>query len=393
MWGAAILCFALASATGVLLRYGFAHGLPFSLVPGDVRHSHSHLMFFGWVTPMLMLFLLRQRGGPRHGWLLFSTFVFALASWWPFLVSGYGMMTIFGRYLPVSMIVSGLNGLAWYAFMAVYRAGGGSRPHSAYGSAATGLLLASSAGVVALAYAGMTGAGPVYISAFAQFFLDLFAEGWFGLGLLAIAYSLRPGLEKSRAARMGLVFVVVGLLLRCTADAFVSLGFTGLTPLTLAGSAFAGMGLLAALVPLWRSQPTAPLSLWHLVYVLMGLKAGVDLLSSQPLAAAFIEGAALRIFFLHAYLLGAITIGLVAAARSLWGSTAFRLPWLLAAAALAMTASLLPLTGLWPVAWRGRWALELAWWLSMLPVAAVAASLLARFAGRRAPPADAESPS
>ncbi len=377
VWWTALFCFVLASLTGVLLRYGFAHGLPFALVPGDVRHSHSHLMFFGWVTPVLMLFLLRQRGGPLHPGLLITAFVFALASWWPFLVSGYGMMTIFGRYLPVSMIVSGLNGLVWYAFIAVYWAGGRTRSRSAYGSAATGLLLASSAGVLALAYAGMTSAGPVYISAFAQLFLDLFAEGWFGLGLLAVAYSLHPELEKSHAARTGLVFIVIGLLLRCTADVFVSLGFTALTPLALAGSASAGLGLLAALLPLWRSQPAAPLSLWHLAYILLGLKAGIDLLSSQPLAAAFIDGAALRVFFLHAYLLGAITLGLVAAARSLWGSAAFRLPWLLAGAALVMTGSLLPLSLLWPVAWRGQWALELAWWLSMLPLAAVIGSLLA----------------
>ncbi len=54
LW-AALGCFILAGSTGALFRFGMAlGGLPFGLDFGNVRDGHSHLMYFGWVTPALM---------------------------------------------------------------------------------------------------------------------------------------------------------------------------------------------------------------------------------------------------------------------------------------------------------------------------------------------------
>lgn len=367
VWLTALLCFLLAASAGAFLRFGYWQGLPWGLVTTDVRHAHSHLMFFGWVTPVLMLFLLRQQGGRLPRWLFGFTFLAALSSFVPFLLSGYGMMQVAGRLLPVSMITSGISGIAWYWFAAVYVSRARKLPTSPAGLAATVLMLISTAGVFALAFAGMRHLGPVPIAAAASFFLDLFGEGWFGLGLLAIAYGIFPAVRHSGT---GLLLLASGLVVRCAADWAVALGSTGLAPVSHAASLAAGVGMLMLVWPLLRGVRPG---LWHVPLILLAIKAGVDVLSAVPAFQAWSDAAGLRVFYLHAFLLGAISTGLIAAARSTLGPGAFPRPWLFVAAALVMTGALLPLTGAWPAALAGAWALPLAAWTSLLPLAAVLA--------------------
>jgi len=54
IWKAALVCFIIAGATGSLMRFGMLYGYPAGLQFVNVRHAHSHLMYFGWVTPALM---------------------------------------------------------------------------------------------------------------------------------------------------------------------------------------------------------------------------------------------------------------------------------------------------------------------------------------------------
>src|SRR5690625_2370099 len=165
IWQLALLLFIVAAATGALLRFGLLDGLPGGLLFTDVRHAHSHLMFFGWVTPVLMYLLLRLQGDwDRAGlrWLLFITLVLAAASYVPFLLSGYRLMPLFGRELPVSMIISGLNGLAWYVFAAVYLLADRKQPAStsrSFSRMSVWMLLLSSVGFVVFVLEGMRGAG------------------------------------------------------------------------------------------------------------------------------------------------------------------------------------------------------------------------------------------
>lgn len=380
LWWAALACFVLAAASGVLLRFGFVHGLPFGLQLGDVRHAHSHLMFYSWVTPVLMILLLRQqggepgRGGPAIAWLALLA---GVASFVPFLLSGYGRTPFLGRELPLSMMTSGLSGIAWYAFMVFWFRRRRREPRSiaaTWALAAVAMLLVASLGVIALAVGGVRQAGPAFVYALAMFFLDAFAEGWFGLALLALAYGMIAPAQGRRAAVVGLAFLVAGLLLRSLGDLGVHLGFGALTPAVLIGSGLAGLGLLAALWPLGRQLLREPLSPWHIALAFLALKGVIDLLASQPHFAAWSGGPGMRVFYLHAYLLCSISIGLVAAARVAWGERAYPLPWLLVAAAVAMTASLLPLSTLWPAAWSGPGWLVAAAWASLVPPLAVLVS-------------------
>lgn len=59
-----LFALALAASTGVLLRFGMIYGMPaWALNFAAVRHAHSHLMYFGWVTLALMVFIWRALPG------------------------------------------------------------------------------------------------------------------------------------------------------------------------------------------------------------------------------------------------------------------------------------------------------------------------------------------
>lgn len=381
-WRSTLLLFLLAAGTGVFLRFGLLNGFPGGLLFPDVRHAHSHLMFFGWATPVLMVLLLKltgRDGGKPVRFLLGAVLLTALSTFVPFLLSGYRFTVIGGRALPLSMIASGLCGMTWYAFLVLWLVRSRRaerRPTDAFFSAALILLLLSSVAAAALAPAGVFRWGPAVINSLAMFFLELFAEGWFGLALIGIAYRLHPEVRFGSPAKTGLWLLSSGLVMRCLADALLTNGIAGTTFFVHAGNLLAGSGMLLILAPLAALLRRRQFGLWHVVWGLLALKGVFDLLFTVPALSALSDAAGLRVFYLHAFLLGAISIGLIAAARHVWGERAFSQPWLFTAAVLVMTASLLPISGAWPRAWTGRWTLVAAAWTSTLPVLAAAAGLL-----------------
>lgn len=59
IWGGALVLFIVAGVTGVFFRFGVAYGWTGGLNLENIRHAHSHLMYFGWGTPLLMGLLWR----------------------------------------------------------------------------------------------------------------------------------------------------------------------------------------------------------------------------------------------------------------------------------------------------------------------------------------------
>ncbi|HET8986315.1 MAG TPA: hypothetical protein VFN03_11190, partial [Trueperaceae bacterium] len=355
-WRLALFSLLLAMLTGAALRFAFIYGLPWGLRFEDVRHAHSHLMFFAWATPVLVLVAaeaVRRAGGnlAGAGACAIAAAVAGLLAYIPFLVSGYRMLPVGGRELPLSMMASGLNGLLWYVFAALYVAGSWRltrNPALRLLDGAVVLLLFSSLGAVLLAVTGVNGtATPTSTAAFVDLFLTLFADGWFGVGLVAALVLTHFGANARSTFGFGAAawLLTLGLALRSGArvatDAY---GVQGLDLVERCGGLVAACGWLYLTLSQLTDRrsvprptesgvvaPVAPPSitdspgrqvavaaLW-----LLALKAVVEAFVALPFGEELFVRWSLRVLLLHAFLLGAVTLGLVAAIRTLLSPRAF----------------------------------------------------------------------
>lgn len=414
VWRLALASFVLAAGTGAALRFAMYQGAPLSLVLGNIRHAHSHLMFFSWATPVLMLsaaLALSRRGRklPGASVIAGSAALLGLAAYVPFLLSGYGMLDFLGRELPLSMMVSGLNGLPWYAFAVCYLIGSWRLPRDVIlrlFDGAVVMLLVSSLGAALLAQAGAGGTlTPVTMAAFVDLFLTGFADGWFGVGVLAALFlaASRDGTDGAHllptgagaAAWLLAGSLAVRSLARLAQDAY---GVPGLgLPIGIAG-ALAAAGWLWLIALLWpRLRLGLPLlggdrqAAWlaRLAVALLAVKAVFELALATAAGERWVAAQGVHVLLLHAFLLGAVSLALVAVARALFGARAFSPANWLAVAVLAMLATLVTLTGLWPTAWAGFWVLPAAAYASLgPPLIALVALLGSLFAPPRLTPAD-----
>ena len=397
----ALACFVLAALTGALLRYGTVHGLPWGLTYVNVRYAHTHLMYFGWVTPGLFMLIgvvlsrRRNQALPRAYHLaVAAALVTGALAYPPFLVSGYGSVDVGAARLPLSMIASGLVVLAWYAWALSYVAVSWRLPRDlvllSLDAAVLMLVVASTGawGLAALALAPV--APPALMASLVRFYLDLFSNGWFALGLVGLLRATVASTATTvsgaaeRLGRAALATLVAGLL----AAAFGALLDWPEAVLGAAqGLAAVGLALLA-----WYLLTGARRSCDRAVALLAALllaKALIDGALALPQFEQWSQRSLLPVALLHAYLLGAVSLTLVLLALRAFRPTA-RGPlfWCFAVAVGGMLVSLLPLTLLWPVPWRGPWALHAALWASA-PVVLVALALV--FVLVRAPPVAAEA--
>lgn len=376
----ALASFALAGLTGALIRFWMLAGFPPGISFVNVRHAHSHWMYFGWVTPALMALIAARLPGltgrrmgraPRIaiGMALALSMLTAAA----FFAWGYQPVAFAGRRLPLAAIASTLHFIPWATFMLFYwritREIKRTRPLRLWDAALVCM------GVSALAGLGRAMLGmlkiddPFLAAASVHLFLDLFSEGWFLLGLLGLAYLAHPGLAQTR---LGLPdwLIFAGLPVTFLLGVPLNLVPSGLRVVAGAGGLLVAAGLGWHVVTLLRRLDGEAAVAWRLPLLLLGGKVMMQAGIALPPVAAWGESLGLRVFYLHVLLLGVVTLGLLAAARQAWGRKALPAAGLLSAAVLLLLASLVPLTGLWPAAWRGPWALELAAWIALAPVAA-----------------------
>jgi hypothetical protein len=378
-WVAALLLFVLAGLTGSLYRFGMLHGLPADLQLVNVRHAHSHLMYYGWVTPALMTLIathllrslpdiqLRKRWQRRFGLVIGLTLGLALLAYIPFLLYGYGLVAVGTAQLPPAVIGSFFNLIGWYAFAFLYWRLTRGRPRPPawrLWDMALGFLLLASLGGWGLALGRpLQITSPALISGLTHFFLDLFSYGWFALALLGLMVANVPQVVSHR-----LTSWAEGLLLMGLPVIFLLSMPQGLVPPAVrivagVGGAMVAVGLWLYLWLLWPRLGTA----WRVPLLFMGL-TGVALVSvSLPGVADWAAAMALRVSYLHWLLLGFVSLGLLAATADLWGDGAVYGRRLFTIAAIILILSLVPLTRLWPVVWSGRWALTLAAWVSLGP--------------------------
>jgi len=338
-------------------------------------------MYFGWVTPALMglmaawLPTLTARPFPptlhaRFRTIIGSTLLLALAAYVAFLLYGYRPAQFGDVRLPVSTILASFNMLAWYAFILAYRQAtkGAARngPLRLWDGALAFLALASLGawGVAVTAVFNLS--SPLLSAALTHLFLDLFAEGWFVLAVLGLAYATNPTAARHPWAAKSESLLIMGLPVLFLLGIPVNLLPPVARLIGSAGGLLVGLGLWISVVVLWRVAGSE----WRVALAFLALKATATLAITIPTIALWSERANLRISYLHWLLLGFVTLGLVAAAQTTWGREFVRGRKWLGTAVLLLILTLIPLTNVWPAAWHGRWTRELAAWAALGPVLA-----------------------
>lgn len=385
-WRGALACFVVAAVTGAVFRFQAGQGLDTGLIVTHVRHAHSHLMYFGWGTPALMALLvaaIAERSGrpvPRVMRSIFwGVFVTAFVMWPLFLVLGYEPVDVGPTRMPLPVIVSGLVMIVWYGFAALYvRETRGVRRTRALRlfDLAIAFFVLATFGAWGLSLKGPLGIeDPRVTLAMTHFFLDLFSEGWFVLGVLGLAWHHVAPDERGGGASIALL--ALGLPLTFA----LAMRPEDLPPLLRVAASIAGVvtafALLAQIVPLWRRLSGSRAWIWRVPLALLAIGAVGRMIAAGVPSIGLATVPGLRILYLHLLLLGFVTLGLWAAAESAFGRVRVRVRAWLHAAVLALIASLVPISALWPEPLGGTWAYHAASWIALLPPIAVIAVLLA----------------
>jgi hypothetical protein len=386
----AVAALMIAAWTGVLMRFGMVYGFPaWAQNFGAMRHAHSHLMYFGWVTVVLMALIwaalprLTGRPLPRGVfWQMALTTSMALLSFPAFWLNGYGLTTIGSARLPLGSMVATFNGLTWFVFMALYvRATRGLplRPLPVQLWDWALLLLAfASVGAIGLVGVIMTGTSNMLLQQiFLHQFLDLFAVGWFNLALLGLLWSSVRIERQATAPRLP----VFSLALLLTPTFLLGVSPALLPPMLFWVAAIANVGAALLLgvhgVQIWRRRHDLPSLTWLALSGLATVVVVAGLLLWPDLWRQLASGQ-MRVFYLHVLLLVWVSTALVGQLQQrLTLSSRLVRHWvnpLWAGGVVVMVGGLLRL-GLSP--WLGTpmvWWLHIAAWGSAL--IAIAASLL-----------------
>lgn len=324
IWKLSLLSFVIAALTGFVYRLGFLGALPGWLNLGNIRHAHSHLMFFNWITPPILVWMaavvISQDNRPaiRHiKTCLYTMLVLGFLSWPFFLFYGYGPVSIGSASLPIAAILSGMVMLTWYGFTWLYYVHRKKQP-------ATFSLLMFDAALVALVVSSLGAWGvsiyqfsplesPLISKALTSFFLGVFTEGWVILGILGIIWNAAGSnqtvvMEHSSWFWMPLLF---GSLLIFP----YSLDQSILTPAMLY-SAKAGLLLIliSLVLHLYGLMKTSVKwsGVWLAVFLFLGVKIIFQVGALLP-TGIWPGEHGLRILYLHLVLLGFGSAGLVAA--------------------------------------------------------------------------------
>jgi len=394
LFRATLFALAVAAITGLVFRGVLAWGWDLGASLVNIRHAHSHLMFFGWITPALFVLLasgaaaLRRRPVSRAARVAIgASLALGMTTHPLFLRFGYESVAIGSARLPLAAIASGLAVIAWYAFVLVWVRERRGAPRTAATFAwdlALVVLVLSTLAVWPLSVLRPLGIDPAqWTPILLHAFLDPFSEGWLVLALLGLAHAELGG----PARRPALVVIAV------SAPLAFGLGVPrGLLPEAAYGVASVAsiawaVALLVALDGLRRSERARSWR-WR-VPLALGALAALGKLAAG--LTPFVDWSAthgLRLVYLHALLFGFVSLGALGAARFILGARAVPALQLIHVTALATIASLLPLSEAWPERIAGGWSAGLA-----ASVAAVASMIfLASFAASLAPRPPAPAP-
>ncbi|MFP8489123.1 hypothetical protein ACKGJO_08460 [Gracilimonas sp. Q87] len=383
IWQWAIFSFILAGFTGFIYRLGFVTSLPFDLNLENVRHAHSHLMFFGWAS-LLPLYLIKVKLVPGyHAALgvkfmkgaLWGVLVFGILSYPFFLIWGYRSVPVNGSFLPLSTILSGLVMVGWYVFMIGYimtRFRKKDHTPNVWLEGALVMLLISSLGAWGVGAVEMFNfGGPLLGKALTHFFLATFVEGWVVLVLLGLISESLGMKENDYVISPN---ILVGLI-ACGAPLTFPYGISeSMLDLNLSVTARIGGVLIVEGVLLFlysiikRKESISKIWIWPLL--LLGLKSLMQIIAAVMPADLWLSEHGIRILYLHVLLLGGFTLG-VTAYMTQEVDLKPKYFYVVLISVFVLLISLLWMTSLWPLFLSGVWIYTAITVIAMLPVIAM----------------------
>ena len=372
--------FILAGTTGVLFRIGMAGGEILGLSLQNIRHAHSHLMFFGWAgfLPLVIIFQQSQDAGELRGYTWMKNAVISIIILSPvtyvfFLFWGYHPVSVGEAQLPLAAIFSSFVMIAWYVFAAGYWKTNPNQDSEKDQWFRLALLMLgiSSLGAWGVGALQVVEADNILLSkAMTHFFLGTFTEGWVVLvivGILVNVLDLKPNdflitPEKLR------IMIVIGAPLTFSYGITYSL----LTP-ELLWSARAGGLLSSAATLLFVFAAVRKCrdlkSIWFWPVLLLGVKGMVQLVVSLYPEGGWFADHNLRILYLHIILLGSFTLTAFAFLHITF-KTKRHTYYLMAVSCMLVLISLVLPTGMFPISMKGPWIFDALILAAVLPVAA-----------------------
>lgn len=382
MWQLSLGCFLLAAFTGVLYRFGMIGYLPDGLGLENVRHAHSHLMFFGWAVPFPLVIILRRfrdkMSEPTSGYRimrhsLFASLIFGLLAYPFFLFFGYHPVPVGSGTLPLSVICSGLVMLSWYGFMIGYlkaRSLVEGESSQMWFDGALILLTVCTLGAWGVAVVqALAPSNYLLMKGLTHFFLATFTEGWVVLIILAIIlYQLQPSRNNWKMApHIALGCIALGAPLTFPYGISESLLNDTLLAVARLGGLLSAIGIGGVLVALWNDGGWKRASaIWVWPLSLIGIKALMQFTVSVLPFSFWLSDHALRILYLHILLLGAFTLVMAVWMQKESGINK-QFYYLIVGSVLSVLISLVFPTSLWPVALSGSWIYYMLPIIALLP--------------------------
>ncbi|MEX2478050.1 MAG: hypothetical protein WD357_06410 [Gracilimonas sp.] len=383
IWQWAMFSFVLAGLAGFLYRLGFIIPLPVEFNLENIRHAHSHLMFFGWAA-LLPMYLIKLDAVPGYhaafgarlmkGSLWFSLF-FGSLSFPSFFLWGYRAVELGTVNLPLSAIISGMVMIGWYGFMAGYlitRKYKRDFKPNIWFEVALLMLFISSLGALGVGFVEIIGVGgPLFEKALTHFFLAVFVEGWVLLVLIGLmAKSLKMSendFALSPCILVGLIAFGAPLTFPYgIPESFVSINMSVAARM---GGILIAEGVLLFIYSVWKTQ-RGKLSIWIWPLAFLALKSVMQLIASLSPADLWLSDHGMRIFYLHVTLLGALTTGLVAFLSEKQSISNKYFYWVLIAICILLF-SLIFMTGLLPESLSGIWIYTALTVTAILPIIAI----------------------
>lgn len=381
---ASLLAFFIGGITGFGYRLGLLGWLSMDLNLENIRHAHSHLMFFCWAVPLPLTIFLHQLKNHsvtetqlrKLQYAVMFMLVSGYLAYPFFLLYGYHPVPLWGVHLPLSVILSGLVMVGWHLFTVVYiriRMKSKTTLSSNFTlfEAALLMLNISSLGAWGVAIAqNIAISSPVIPKALTHFFLSVFTEGWCLLAALAVFKSLIICDNTRTISEWPVLLLILASPFLFTIGLFA----LELNPVILISTRLAlvagALALAYLLYQLLYNRRFNTNRLPFFVAILFTLLAATKLIAALLPAEYWIYDHNFRILYLHLLLLGILSLVV--------------LKWLIQELSISKLSdslirisivlvllSLLLLTKLIPVFWSGRYLTIFASFAAILPALAV----------------------